>query len=150
MIDMRDVAVRVLAGDLASEERPMIAAQALAEGLDSPSLRELAGLSRGEYREARELLDQVVDELGLPELPDDDQAVWEVVVSYARRLVSGAIAPVEGAHAIAAYAGSLGFPEPLATFAFLADLWEDNAAERVQLEQDMVREAEAMLRAVGD
>ncbi|MFI5490515.1 hypothetical protein [Micromonospora echinaurantiaca] len=97
--------MRVLAGDLASEELPMIAAQALAEGLDGPSLRELAELSRGEYREARELLDQVVDELGLPKLPDEDQAVWEVVVSYARRLVSGVIAPVDGAHAIAAYGG---------------------------------------------
>ncbi|MFG2053006.1 hypothetical protein ACGFI9_03160 [Micromonospora sp. NPDC048930] len=78
MIDMRDIGVRLLAGDLASEELPMIAAQALAEGLDSPSLRELAGHSRGEYREARELLDQVVGELGLRNLPDADQAVWEV------------------------------------------------------------------------
>ncbi|WP_433286096.1 hypothetical protein [Micromonospora sp. CA-244673] len=77
MIDMRDVGVRVLAGDLAGEELPMVAAQALAEGLDSPSLRELAGLSRGDYREARELLGPVLDELGLPELPSDDQAVWE-------------------------------------------------------------------------
>lgn len=128
----------------------MMAAQALAEGLDSPSLRELAGLSRGEYREARELLDQVVDELGLPKLPDDDQAVWEVVRSYARCIVSGATAPVDGAHAIAWHAGSLGFPEPLATFAFLADLWEDNSAERAQLERDMVREAEAVLHDMGD
>jgi hypothetical protein len=147
---MRDVGVRVLAGDLASEELPMVAAQALAEGLDSPSLRELAGLSRGEYREARALLDQVVDELGLSGLPDENQAVWEVMVSYARRLLSGVIAPVDGAHAIAAFGGSLGFPEPLATFALLTDLWEDNAAERAQLERDMVREAEAMLRDVGD
>lgn len=53
----------------------------LPRGWIAHRLRELAGLSRGEYREARELLDQVVDELGLPELPDDDQAVWEVVVS---------------------------------------------------------------------
>lgn len=150
VINMRDVGVRVLAGDLASEELPMIAAQALAEGLDSPSLRELAGLSRGEYREARELLFQVVDELGLPKLPDCDQAVWEMVGSYARRIVSGAVAPVDGAHAIAWYAGSLGFPGSLATFAFLADLWEDNVVERAQLEQDIVREAEAMLRDVGD
>ncbi|WP_123827051.1 hypothetical protein [Micromonospora globispora] len=65
----------------------------------------------------------MVDELGLPELPDDDHAAWEVVVSYAPRLLSGVIAPVHGAHAIAAYAGALGFPEPLATFAFLAELW---------------------------
>ncbi|MFI7284714.1 hypothetical protein ACIBOV_31105 [Micromonospora chersina] len=150
MIDMRDVGVRVLVGDLASEELPMVAAQALAEGLDSPSLRELAGLSRGDYREARELLDQVVHELGLPELPDEEQAVWEVVASYARRVVSGAITPVDGAHAIAAFGGSLGFPEPLATFAYLADLWEDNAAERAQLEQEIEREAEALLRDVGD
>ncbi|MGC5018326.1 hypothetical protein [Micromonospora sp. DT47] len=146
MIDMRDVGVCVLAGELASEELPMIAAQALANGLDSPSLRELAGLSRGEYREARELLDQVIDELGLPELPDEDRAVWEVARSYARRTVFGAIAPVDGAHAIASHAGSLMFPEPLATFAFLTDLWQDNVGERAQLEQDIVREAEALLR----
>jgi hypothetical protein len=150
VIDMRDVGVRVLAGELASEELPMIAAQALADGLDSPSLRQLAGLSRGEYREARELLDQVVNELGLPELPDEDQAVWEVTRSYARRIVYGAIAPVDGAHAIAWHAGSLMFPEPLARFALLADLWEDNVAGRVELERDIVREAGDMLRDMGD
>jgi hypothetical protein len=46
--------------------------------------------------------------------------------------------------------GSAVRPQPLAAFAFLVDLWEDSAAERAGLEQDMVREAEAMLREVGD
>jgi hypothetical protein len=147
---MRSVGVRVLAGELASEELPMIAAQALADGVDSPSLRELAGLSHGEFREAGELLIQVVKELGLPELPDEDQAAWEMACSYARRIVYGAIAPVEGAHAIAWHAGRLRFPEPLAKFAYLADLWEDNAAGRAQLEQDIEREAATMLREMGD
>ncbi|WDZ87745.1 hypothetical protein [Micromonospora cathayae] len=145
MIDIRDAGVRVRAGELASEELPMIAAEALAEGLDTPSLRELAGLSAGEYREARELLDRVVAELGLPALPDEDQAVWEMAVLAARRMVAGAVAPVDGAQAIAAYAGSLGFPEPLATFAFLADLWEDSAADRAGLEHDMVHAAESIV-----
>jgi hypothetical protein len=45
-------------------------------------------------------------------------------------LVSGAIAPVGGAHAIAAY-GSLGVPG--CPFALLADLREDNVAGRADL-----------------
>ncbi|SCL22384.1 hypothetical protein GA0074692_1384 [Micromonospora pallida] len=146
---MRDVGVRVLLGEVASEKLPLIAAQALADGLDSPSLRELAGLSHEEHREARELLDQVIDELGLPGLPDEDQAIWETVWSYARRIVSGAIPPVDGAHAIACYAGGLMYPESLVRFAFLADLWEDGAARRAPLEQDIVREAAVMLRTTG-
>ena len=93
----------------------------------------------------------MIDELGLPKLPDDhDQAVWEMIGSYARRIVSGAIDPEDGAHAIARYAGSLWFPGSLATFAFLADLWEDNVVGRAQLEQDIMREAKAMLRDMGD
>jgi hypothetical protein len=56
LIDLRDVAVRVLVGVVGTEELPMIAARALAEGQDSPSLRELAGLSRRDHREAGDLL----------------------------------------------------------------------------------------------
>ncbi|MFI7282402.1 hypothetical protein ACIBOV_19300 [Micromonospora chersina] len=54
----------------------------------------------------RELPDQVVHELGLPVLPDADQAVWEVIVSCPRRM------------------------KLLAAIAFLADPWEDDAAAR--------------------
>lgn len=125
----------------------MIAAEALAEGQDTLALRQLAGLSRSDYREARDLLPQVLEELGLPVPQDEEQAHWEMARGYAERVTSGAIEPVAGAHAIAWHAGSLMFPETLATLAYLADLWEDGAFDRAELERDIIQEAHCVLRA---
>ncbi len=147
MIDMRDVMVRVLAGELASEEIPMISAEALAEGQDSPALRQLAGLSRSDYREARDLLGQVLEELGFPVPQDEQEAHWEMARRYAQQITSGAVEPVAGAHAIAWHAGSLMFPETFASFAYLADLWEDGEFDRAQLEHDIMQEARRVLAA---
>jgi hypothetical protein len=145
VIDMRHVMVQVMTGELASEELPMIAADALVEGQDTPALRQLAGLSRSDYREARELLGQVLDELRLSAPQNKEQAHWELTRWYAERIVSGAMEPTAGAHAIAWHAGALMFPDALATLAILADLWEDGAYDRAQLERDIIREAQLVL-----
>lgn len=55
---------RFLAGEVGSERLPLLAAEALAEGSDSPALRELAGLSSAEVREARDLLARAATEAG--------------------------------------------------------------------------------------
>lgn len=55
---------RFLAGEVGSERLPLLAAEALAEGCDSPALRELAGLSTTEVREARDLLTRAAAETG--------------------------------------------------------------------------------------
>lgn len=51
---------------VADAELPMLAAQWLVEGFDSPLLRELAGLSRRQSSEAREMFEAVLAELGFP------------------------------------------------------------------------------------
>jgi hypothetical protein len=53
------------------EDLPGLAAQWLVEGYDSPLLRELAGLTRREAMQARQLLPQVVAELGHPVTAND-------------------------------------------------------------------------------
>jgi hypothetical protein len=145
VIDMRDVAVRVMTGELASDGLSMLAAEALAEGQDSPALRELAGLSHSEHREAQDLLSQVLDELRLPPAPSEEEAHWEMARRYASLIASNTIPAIDGANAIAWHAGSLMFPESLATFAYLADLWEDMPSKRSELEQEIVREASLIL-----
>src|SRR5690349_15296817 len=98
---MREVMLGVLAGELASEELPRIAAEAIVEGQDVPALRELAGLSRSEYREARELLARVVEELdGIP-------------------------GSVENVHAMELHAGSKAYAGTIAAVAHLVGLKED-------------------------
>ncbi|MEU7826310.1 hypothetical protein [Catellatospora sp. NPDC049133] len=52
-------------GQLPSERLPWIAADWLTAGHDGPALRELAGLSANDYREAAELLPAALAETGL-------------------------------------------------------------------------------------
>jgi hypothetical protein len=51
---------------VADAELPMLAARWLVEGFDSPLLRELAGLTRRQSAEAREMFADVLAELGYP------------------------------------------------------------------------------------
>jgi hypothetical protein len=69
------------------------ATQALVEGLDSPTLRELAGLSPHESEWVVEpLANDVVEELDLPR-PDEDGVVIAVFVLQALRLEAGECTP---------------------------------------------------------
>ena len=65
---------------------PMLAALWLTHGYDSPLLRELAGLTRRQFIEARRMFEAVLAELGCPvvpvELPYDDlpwRGYWEQI-----------------------------------------------------------------------
>ncbi len=85
-IDAYDVlaaAARQQVGQLPPEELPMLAAEWLAAGLDTPTLRELAALSRGD-RSAAGLWPDVLAELGIA-LPVLDPR--RVLAPWAARLV---------------------------------------------------------------
>ncbi|MET7984693.1 hypothetical protein [Streptomyces sp. NPDC005281] len=67
----------------------MLAAHVLVDGLDSPALRELAGLPRrSDETEIRELYVQTLHELGIP-LPDEETAGRCLLVSLAFGLAKG-------------------------------------------------------------
>lgn len=83
-------------GNVRSEDLPEIATQALVRGVDSPSLRELAGTSATEVREAADLFRAALDELGSP-VPSKDDALWWLVRRAAKQIVSGDLSPSRGA-----------------------------------------------------
>lgn len=65
----------------ADADLPMLAAEWLADGYDSPLLRELAGLSRADATEARRMFGAVLAELGHPIVQIDtawDEIQWAI------------------------------------------------------------------------
>ncbi|WP_194818113.1 hypothetical protein [Nocardia sp. XZ_19_385] len=82
--EVRDAADRFGRGEVARAELPMIAAHALARGVDSPALCELAGLHRDDSDEAGELFRTALIELGMLEATDDDWPGSSTVVLVRR------------------------------------------------------------------
>ncbi|MEU8677576.1 hypothetical protein [Streptomyces sp. NPDC048560] len=79
-------------------ELPMLAAYALADGRDSPALRELAGLTRRcDEAEIRELYALALEESGVA-LPDEETAGRLALVSLAIGLSDGALSPMDVMH----------------------------------------------------
>ncbi|MGC5034266.1 hypothetical protein ACPXCS_05425 [Streptomyces sp. DT190] len=82
-----------VAETLTPAELPMLAAQALVDGRDSPALCELAGLPRrSDESEIRELYVQALHELGVS-LPDEETAGRRLLVSLAIGLAEAELSP---------------------------------------------------------
>ena len=92
-----------VAGDLRAEHLPELATDALVRGLDSPSLRILAGHDPRDVDVARELFTDVITELRIP-AQSRDEAIWCLVRRTAERILDGHTPPIEEARWIALYA----------------------------------------------
>ncbi|MEU6092702.1 hypothetical protein ABZ865_39260 [Streptomyces sp. NPDC047085] len=119
------------AADLAMEpwQRPsdaylvQLGLDALMADIEAPSLPLLAGLARGEYPQARELFDLVLEELGLLPLTSEDlaEARWTAARWWAGQIVACQLDPVHGAKLIHEEAAAeLDYPDALQPIADLA------------------------------
>ncbi|MGV9806653.1 hypothetical protein [Micromonospora chersina] len=144
MQELQVVVDRFMAGDIGSERLPDLAAEALTEGFDSPALRELAGLSRADVREARELFVHAARELGAA-IPDEDACPEDLVLYWASRMVDGSVAPAAGANRIVSHGEALGWPDRLSHLLGLASVWDDWPEGRDETERSMLAEAGALL-----
>ncbi|MEZ2370352.1 hypothetical protein [Arthrobacter sp. RCC_34] len=102
--------------------------QALLDGVDSPSLSLLAGLSRREEGEAQELFHDVVAELALtPTEPLDFSAErWNLVRWWCEQITDGTLEPEVAGRKIWFHGWmELGFPEVLQPMLLAVNEWED-------------------------
>ena len=99
-------------GSLPREELPEVATAALVAGLDSPSLRVLAGLTTVELDRAHDLFDQALRELGRPPPAPEVGVRWQAVMA-AQAIVAGAVPAHRGAND-------------------LSGLWDDTSDEELQ------------------
>ncbi|BAU88188.1 hypothetical protein SLA_7322 [Streptomyces laurentii] len=91
------MACRYQADEIPPEELPMLAAELLAEGVDTPTLCELAGLSRrADVRDIRDTFEQAVREAGIG-FPGRVLARRHAMRRIAARLVDGEIAALDPA-----------------------------------------------------
>lgn len=90
-----EVACRYQADEIRPEDLPMIAAEALAVGLDTPTLCELAGWPRhADARDIRDAFEQALAESGIG-LPDRGLARRHALRRMAARLLDGEITPAD-------------------------------------------------------
>ncbi|MGC2175890.1 MAG: hypothetical protein WA614_10540 [Acidimicrobiales bacterium] len=132
-------------GMQAPEELSTIATNALVEGFDSDSLRELAGMLPSQYQSARDLFLSVMRELDIP-IPTEDQARWNAVRHWALDMVEGRLDP-RAASGLIHWDGwnELDQPKTLAVFAELEDEWDEHEARRPENEQTMIEAARNLL-----
>jgi hypothetical protein len=91
------IAWKYAASLICEEDLPMVAANLLAAGHDSPSLRDLAGRSRREHpAEIRRLFGHTMEELGI-QIPDYETAQRCFLHHLATELSAGAVSPKEAA-----------------------------------------------------
>jgi hypothetical protein len=120
------------------------ACDALIAGLDSPSLRILAGLTRTEADyDVRDILPVALAELGLDFYPRDSRGGQEAAVrALAAQAVSGSLTPCELAAAIHRHFGhSLPLAERLAALDDEYDLGAYATMTPEQIDQEVIAEA---------
>ncbi|MBD0716063.1 hypothetical protein [Streptomyces sp. CBMA370] len=95
IVSLGEVACRWQADEIRPEDLPMFAADALAAGLDTPALCELAGWPRhADPRDVRDTFESALAEAGIG-LPDRRLARRHSLHRMAARLVAGTMAPSE-------------------------------------------------------
>ena len=135
----------VVLGQQPPESLPTLATDALVRGLDSPSLRELAGVRAADYQEARDPFQRVCRELGI-RIPTPDQARWSLAYEWAEAIVTGELSPVVGARRIWWEAWEhLGRPNVLTPFVTFASESEDDPDHQSEYEDDIRLEAVRLL-----
>ncbi|MEU2181831.1 hypothetical protein [Streptomyces thermolilacinus] len=147
---------RAFGRHVGSDRLIQAALDALLADVDSPSLPLLAGLGRREEHEARELFDQVVEELGIGfEAPADPTAAkWALAYWLADQVVDGSLDPATGADLIwAEVALDLNYPEELRSVVMcaiqLADWDESRGIPLEQLKEEALRAVRELVERRG-
>lgn len=125
------------------------ATDGLVEGLDSQSLRELAGtpIATSQFM-LSDLIEGVTRELGIPEPQDDAHA--SAVKAMARRTISGEVAPRDLAHWAHAKIGHEGDPtaQPFVDLDDIYDTSEYLGYAPHEIDDMTLREAQAIVDGV--
>lgn len=146
---MEIVAAKWALGLLPSDALPRLATAALEAGLDTPSLRLVAGELHPTRDETGVLFDEALDELGV-DVPDRSRAALIVAKEYATQIADGIVSPFQGARQIwELHVDAEGVLE-LGPFVYWASEWQeaDTSARREYCETAIRAAASDLLRRV--
>ncbi|MBA3858079.1 MAG: hypothetical protein C0507_14335 [Cyanobacteria bacterium PR.3.49] len=131
--------------DIAQDGVPEICQTLVNEGLESPSLRYLAGLTRAEMYQVDGLLRRMFHEFGFEECTEID-AAWFLVKDLAAEVESGRMGAYEGARRLGQYGTDFQplFPY-LRTFIAAWNEWDEYPEHSQDLESQIRTAAAALL-----
>ena len=142
--DVGEIEARYYLGDLTPEEAPGIALRALAAGYEGSALLKLARLHNPTARDAGDLFERALGEMGRSPLPRDEVGL-RVARSIARKIVFGEVHPYEGARIIWTKVWNrCGKPDRLTPFVGLASLYEADPERRPLHLEEIVARAEEL------
>ena len=118
------VAAKWTLGLLPTDALPRLATTALEAGLDTPSLRLVAGESHPTRGETGALFDEALDELGV-DVPDRSRAALIVAKEYATHIADGTVSPYQGARQIWELHVDAEGALKLGPFAYWASEWQE-------------------------
>lgn len=140
--DLKSVQAQWILGLIFTDDLPEIAAKALSAGIESKSLVELAGLAKSETRDAGNLFEQSLSELGCKSMEKAD------AVRYYAKIVSvlilaSEVTPLEGAKRIwqaSRRLNSMDFHD-VGAFIYAASELEDRPEDKALFEKAIYEEA---------
>jgi hypothetical protein len=140
-------------GILIPESLPKVATELLVNGVDSPALRELAGLdlSSFDFRDGLDLLDQAVVEMALAE-PSIEERLTLTAALIAYQCTSGALSPRQVTRRFYSFAVHEDYPtEPpeIMEFYQLDDGWDSVAMEAQAMDGRVIDKARALLQRLS-
>lgn len=143
---------KVLLDQIRSDELPLAAADALEAGLDSPSLRMLAGLTSDEsHREAFVLFERALNELDLQK-PTKNQAVLILAREIARNILDKSVGVYEGAkhiydlQSLGSYTANDDNLDVLDQFIYCDCEWESREGEAGTFDAEIIEAAKELVK----
>lgn len=129
-------------GVIQPTQLPEAAARALEEGLDSPSLRSLAGLEDWDSGRGALLLERAMAELGL-RAPDQGEAARRLARQISRRIIDGDLEALKGARTLAEISRAVESPgfHDLDVFVYADSEAEDRPEDRQLFVERILSEA---------
>jgi hypothetical protein len=143
---LRLVAAKAFLDLVGPEAMQAEAVKLLVGGVDSPSIRHLAGMSTADNDEVRAVFRLVLRELDI-ESPSPREAVILVATEVASRITTGAMSPYDGAKQIWNIAVRLPlerFPE-FDAFVYAASEWEDRPEDETVFAAGIVAAAHQLV-----
>jgi hypothetical protein len=123
--NFRLLAAKDLLGFAGPDAMPPEATRALVDGIDSPSVRQLAGMDGADSEDLRATFRSVLRELEI-EIPSRREAAILVATEIARGITQGTVSPYEGATEIwGLVISSRELLTELDAFIYAASEWED-------------------------
>ena len=125
-------------GQLPGEELPSLAVNLLQEGVDTPTLRELAGLNAPTLKDAGPLFERLLSELDRQPMTQDDAALI-VAKDLATRVLNGTLSPEQAARRGSLLSMSFDYHPLLTPFLADDDDYDCLPGDREAIDEDVRR-----------